>query len=122
MVPHHFSNELKPNSGDAASGMRRPAAKIRSRAAPCKNKSFRRSSRRQGFAINKARKPGADVARLVKVARDALRMTADRKGKTAQIRHDCKYGFIGNIVADENRTAIVKWLVIHQFAYASCLV
>jgi hypothetical protein len=76
MVPRDFSNELKPNSGDAASGMRASAAKIRSRAVRRNNKSFRRSSRRQSFAINEA-KPGTDIARLVKVARDAIGVTAD---------------------------------------------
>ena len=93
MVPFHFSNELKPNSGDATSGIRISAAKIRSRAPNRRMNELFRDHRvakdlpSKGFAINKARKPGANVRRLVKMARHALRMTADRKGKPAQTGH-----------------------------------
>jgi len=77
MVPCHFSNELKPNSGDAASGIRNSVAKIRSRAIRRRNKLLQQSLSRQSPAINKAREPGADIGGLVKMARDALRATAN---------------------------------------------
>ena len=52
---------------------------------------------------HQAQQPGPNMARLVKLAGNALRRTADRKGDAAKVGHRCEHRFIGDIVADENR-------------------
>ncbi len=53
----------------------------------------------------KAREPRAHVARFVEMSGNALRTPPNGKGETAEIRHDRKHRFIGDIVADKKRTA-----------------
>src|SRR6202790_1709720 len=81
-----------------------------------------RSPSGPSFAINETRKPRAHVARFVKMTGHALRAPAHGEGESTQIRHDRKHRFIGDVIADENRTAAAERLVAHQFANARCLV
>src|SRR4029077_1136963 len=72
------------------------------------------------FAINETRKPRAHVARFVKMSGHALRAPAHGKCKTTKIGHDREHRFVGDVIADENRTAAAERLVGHQFANARC--
>src|SRR5271165_6816160 len=69
-----------------------------------------------------AREPSADRLRLGEPPVDRGCDTAHRKAQAAELRHDAKHRLVGNIVADEDRAALGKWRVPHQFAYCFGLV
>ena len=51
----------------------------------------------------------------IEMTGDAMRAPADGKCEAAEIGHDGEHRFIGDIVADENRTAALERFVGHQF-------
>src|SRR6267142_6201387 len=74
------------------------------------------------FGIEQARKPLAHITGLVEMVGHALRAPAHRECQTIKIGHDGEYRFVGDIVADENRTAALERFVGHQFEHAGGLV
>jgi len=66
--------------------------------------------------VKQVREPGPHVAGIVEVACNALGATAYGKCQAAHVRHECEHGFVGDIIADKQRTAALKRLMRHQFA------
>ena len=64
------------------------------------------------------REPLPHITGFIEMVGHARRAPADRKCKAAQIRHDSKYRFVGDIVADKDRTAALERFVGHQFEQA----
>src|SRR5450432_303466 len=67
-----------------------------------------RSVRRGFFVVEQMREPFPHVAGLVEMTGHAMRPPAHRKCQAVEVRHDRKHGLVGDIVADENRTAALE--------------
>src|ERR1700735_1666798 len=80
------------------------------------------SSRGRSFAIDEARQPFPDIARLVEMPGPALRAPADGKRHAVEIGHDGEHALVGDVVADENRAPALERFVAHQFGDPRCLV
>src|SRR6185437_11656799 len=61
------------------------------------------------------------VTWCVELACDTLSMATHGKGEPVEIWHNCEHGFIGDVVADEQRPAPLEGLMHHQFAHAARL-
>src|ERR1700730_11899415 len=133
MVPCHPFNEIKPNSGDAAAELGESTQKdfVAGTSIHWQNRlDFtaattigRRSWSDCGvFVTEQTREPLPHVARFIEMIGHALGAPAHGERKTAKIGHEGEYRFVGDIVADKNRTAAPERFVAHQFQHAGCLV
>ena len=73
------------------------------------------------FIVEQMREEFAHIARRIEMPGDAPGAAADRERKAVEIGHDREHAFVGDVVADEERTAALEGLVHHQFPYAGRL-
>src|SRR6202042_790577 len=116
MVPSHPFNELKPNSG-CATGPRLFNRKKQINAALSSLRKDRSASLSSfgRFVADKVGEPLPHVARFVEMTGHALCAPADGKCEATETGHNGEYRFVGDIVADEDRTAALEGFVGHQF-------
>src|SRR3977135_3173356 len=130
MVPHHRFNELKPNSG---CGCRNSPELTKNKIRRENEDEARRNDVRNPatpeflwqacvpFVVKQMREKLPDISRRIEMSGHALGATAAEKADPIHIRHDGKYRFVGDVVADEERTTPPEGLVRHQFAHAGRL-
>src|ERR1700681_652605 len=129
MVPRHPFNELTPKSGCAERNSPELTKKKiwRETSRDAKRSRIRFARRRNlwqrcvPFVIEQMREKLPHIARRIEVSGDALGAPANGKCKAVEIRHDRKHRFVGDIVADEERTPALERLVRHQFPHPARL-
>src|ERR1700676_1332612 len=123
MVPGHPFNELKPKSGRAKRNSPELTKKkiLREASGDAQNNRIRFERRKihrrlwqrcVPFIIEQMREKFPYIARRIEMPGDALRAPADRKCEAIEIRHDCEHRFVGDIVADEERSASPERFVL----------
>src|ERR1700761_6191369 len=78
-------------------------------------------SRDSRFGQEQLREKISHVVRRAELTGDALGISAYREGEPVEIGHNCEHGFIGDVIADEQRTATLERFMHHQFAHAASL-
>src|SRR6185295_2830295 len=69
----------------------------------------------QPCVVEQTREERAHILRLIEMAVDADGAATDREGQPVHVGHDREHGLIGNVVANEDRTAPFEGLMLHQF-------
>src|SRR3954471_18961136 len=139
MVPDHPLHQLKPKSGArVGTGLPQPTRRFRyTKSALEPWHAQHEADALGGYArdmwlrdvralfqpsvVEQPREERAHVVRRVEVPVDTHGAAADREGKPVHVGHDREHGLVGDVVADEDRTASLERLVLHQLAHAGRL-